>query len=423
MLPFPLPLLLLFLLSGACHAALLCAGRAVAPRCAPPHMVTSDALSPSLAASALRFFLSSEATLSPTNGGVNNFVQYVETAEGERRVLRVYNNGGQTERVRYEHSVLRQLHEACEADPLPFAIPRYLPSLTTGESMMQLEDGNQCCMCELIPGALPKTSDPTPLGRAVGLLMKAMGALDVEALEGESCHPYFEIYQAHPTMDREKFYAYIEGPELDGCRAAMDTMTEEFKVCDAFIERALATGLPKQVIHGDLHYDNVLCDERTGEVTGLLDFEFCGLDWRAMEVAVCLSKYVGEDDPFPQVEAFLKGFAEHGQLTAEECRGLPDMINLRVMSNCVYFVGRAIAGEDSIDELTSRADMYAQRMVWVRDNRERIVDCILGALAAVRGRPADSPEGLASVVVPTRALSVATADAIAPSGFEWGPTF
>ena len=43
--------------------------------------------------------------------------------------------------------------------------------------------------------------------------------------------------------------------------------------------------------------DNVLCDEETGAVTGLLDFEFCGNDWRAIELAVCLSKYVGEEDP------------------------------------------------------------------------------------------------------------------------------
>ena len=43
-----------------------------------------------------------------------------------------------------------------------------------------------------------------------------------------------------------------------------------------------------QLIHGDLHYDNVLVEN--GKVTGLLDFEFCAHDWRAMELAVCLSK-------------------------------------------------------------------------------------------------------------------------------------
>ncbi|KAJ1476098.1 hypothetical protein T484DRAFT_1826042 [Baffinella frigidus] len=57
------------------------------------------------------------------------------------------------------------------------------------------------------------------------------------------------------------------------------------------------------------------------------------------------------------------------------------MINLRVMSNSIYFVGRALAGEDTIDALTSRADMYAARMVWVRENRQKIVDCISAKMA------------------------------------------
>jgi homoserine kinase type II len=66
---------------------------------------------------------------------------------------------------------------------------------------------------------------------------------------------------------------------------------------------------------------------------------------------------------------------------AQECEGLPDMINLRVMSNCVYFVGRTLAGEDTIDSLTSRADMYAERCVWVRNNRDKIVKCISDKMA------------------------------------------
>jgi hypothetical protein len=36
-----------------------------------------------------------------------------------------------------------------------------------------------------------------------------------------------------------------------------------------------------------------------------------------MEPAVCLSKYVGEDDPFPLVESFIEGFCEFGRLTRD----------------------------------------------------------------------------------------------------------
>ena len=43
-----------------------------------------------------------------------------------------------------------------------------------------------------------------------------------------------------------------------------------------------------------MHYDNVLVYEE--KVSGLLDFEFCAWDFRAMELAICLSKYASESD-------------------------------------------------------------------------------------------------------------------------------
>jgi hypothetical protein len=43
---------------------------------------------------------------------------------------------------------------------------------------------------------------------------------------------------------------------------------------------------------------------------------------------------------------------------------LQDLINLRIASNAVYFTGRAVGGEDSIEALTSRAATYAKRVKW-----------------------------------------------------------
>ena len=43
------------------------------------------------------------------SGGVNNVVQYVTTSDGQRYILRIYNNGNKSDKVRFEHEVLRQL--------------------------------------------------------------------------------------------------------------------------------------------------------------------------------------------------------------------------------------------------------------------------------------------------------------------------
>jgi homoserine kinase type II len=329
---------------------------------------------------ALGYFLddADSAKVSPTSSGVNNVVQYVDTEDGRNLILRIYNNGCNTEAVEYEHAILN----AIDRNSLPFQVPKYLQS-KNGKTMEQLQSGTQCCMCERIPGVLPKNSDPKPLGRAAGQLMSAMSQISLPLQPPIA--PYYRVYDVHKAIggDKDKFYDYCKGSQFDECRQGIESLCQALHEIDAMIERYLAADandIPQHIIHGDLHYDNVLTDEISGEVTGLLDFEFCTIDWRAMEVAVCLSKYVGESDPFPLVESFIDGFCENGTLTLQECQAIPDLINLRVLSNCIYFVGRAISGQDNIVSLTSRADMYAQRVLWVNENKHRITECITSRL-------------------------------------------
>ena len=75
-------------------------------------------------------------------------------------------------------------------------------------------------------------------------------------------------------------------------------------------------------------------------------------------------------------EEFVKGYAITGELTHKEAEAIPDLINLRVLSNVVYFVGRAIAKEDKIDSLTKRIENYSERVKWIQDNEKTIIDII-----------------------------------------------
>ena len=90
------------------------------------------------------------------------------------------------------------------------------------------------------------------------------------------------------------------------------------------------------------------------------------------ELAICLSKYAGEKDPMAFFVPFVRGFAAFGRLNEAEVRALPDLIQLRVLSNVVYFVGRALARESSIEDLTTRAQTYANRVNWLKQNAEEI---------------------------------------------------
>ena len=94
-------------------------------------------------------------------------------------------------------------------------------------------------------------------------------------------------------------------------------------------------------------------------------------------------RYAGEKEALQYFDTFVTGFAKHGRLTEAEIAVIPDLINLRVLSNVVYFVGRSIAKEDGIESLTTRAATYNTRVKWIRDNSQTIINCIRSKMTPV----------------------------------------
>ena len=56
--------------------------------------------------------------------------------------------------------------------------------------------------------------------------------------------------------------------------------------------------------------------------------QFCTYDWRGMELAVALTKYVSEAEPLSLCERFVSGYVKEGKLSDAEIECMPDMINL-----------------------------------------------------------------------------------------------
>lgn len=329
-----------------------------------------------LAYEAIRKFIpesQGDVTFRPTSGGVNNVVQYVDTSKGDKYVLRIYNNGFNSQRVNFEMSILDQLRDM----QLSFLIPTTVKSLEGSTSHVLLSNGAEASLFCLIPGSLPKLTLVKEIGRASGELNSALSKVKLDLVSPNP--PYYEIYAVHHAVTRDLFFSEIETPAFDCCKASMDFMVQQLLEVEANLAQFHALDLPKQLIHGDLHYDNVLCT--ADKVSGLLDFEFCAYDWRAMELAICLSKYAGEKIAMLYFEDFVSGFVEHGRLTKREIEAIPSLIILRVLSNVVYFVGRSLAKEDSIESLTSRADSYANRIRWILSNKQAIIDMITAKMA------------------------------------------
>ncbi len=297
-------------------------------------------------------------------------------------MLRVYNNGQNTERVKFEHAVLQQL-SAKAGSTLSFELPVALPAPGSDASgFIKLSSGDDAALFKLIPGVLPKLACARAIGRAAGELTRALATVDVSPLVSPTA-PYWDIYRVHRSVTRDNFHALVEGPTFDAVREPTAYLLEQLHAIEKDIDTFKNMGLPQQLIHGDAHTDNVLVSSKDdkGVVTGILDFEFCAFDFRAMELAISLSKYVSLDDPLPYLRDMIEGYAEQMRLTDAEIAALPALINLRVVSNVVYFVGRAISGEDDISSLTTRIGDYAKRVRWINANGQAMVKLMTDAYA------------------------------------------
>jgi Ser/Thr protein kinase RdoA (MazF antagonist) len=317
-----------------------------------------------------KFLAKGDYHFSPTIGGVNNIVKHLEDNMGKHFILRLYNNGNDSNRVKFEHEVLSHLKEM----DFPFEIPSPLPCKDgTNATHAVLSNGAEASLFHVIPGSLPKLTAVREIGVASGILNSAMATIWLSTAPPNP--PYYDLYRVHHAVTRELFFDMIRSESFDSVRAATDELCREIVVLEELISKLLSLNLPQQLIHGDLHYDNVLV-HHDGQVSGLLDFEFCAMDWRAMELAICLSKYAGENNALGYFADFIDGYMQHAVLTPIEVEVVPDLINLRILSNVVYFVGRAIAKEDSISTITKKAETYLTRINWIKSNRRNIMTLI-----------------------------------------------
>lgn len=159
--------------------------------------------------------------IQPTTGGVNNIVQYITLPSGERELLRIYNNGCDSMRVEWEHDILKQLNTF----ELSFGVPKFLES-KEGKTMVRLSNGADACMCELIPGGLPKLTAVEDIGRASGELNTALTKVDIET---SRCNvaPYWKMWDVHHAVTRESFEEEMKGPHFDDVRETADRMLKE----------------------------------------------------------------------------------------------------------------------------------------------------------------------------------------------------
>lgn len=113
--------------------------------------------------------------------------------------------------------------------------------------------------------SLPKLTAVRAIGAASGELSAALGSVSVPLQPPTP--PYHNLWAVHHAVTRDSFCSTMAGPAMDGVRASADALAAEVRAMELKLEGFRALRLPEQLVHGDLHYDNVLV--AGGEVTGV----------------------------------------------------------------------------------------------------------------------------------------------------------
>ena len=333
---------------------------------------------------------SDKLRVSCTVGGINNWVYYVSLDDTSRTfpsqkccssttfVVRLYNNGANVSKVVYEHQILDKLGEMKKG----FDTPRPLIEKSTGNTFIALETGILASIFHVIPGHSPngKLKYIHEMGKAAGELLNCLHEIYIEH-KNQIINPtpplYCDLWNVHHSVSRDLFHSYCKSSQLlEPYRIEMNHLLHEIACIEKSIVEWQTYDLPVSFVHGDLVTDNFLCLEN-GKVTGIIDFEFIGVDWIGMELATCVSKFPEEDNPLDYFRDFFRGFNQvcGGLLGTKEIQILPSLIMLRVLSNCIYFVGRVISGESGPEVLLDRIKGYYKRSLWLKAHGHLVVSC------------------------------------------------
>ncbi|MCS7459357.1 phosphotransferase [Paenibacillus doosanensis] len=298
--------------------------------------------------------------------GVNNTTRFVYRASGTY-VLRIYDNHTDMNKIVYETAVLQQLQRV----KLSYQVPKPVATMK-GASYAVAASGKVAVLFEYIEGEraeLASLIHAEAVGRAMGELTEALAKVQVD-MEA-AYEPYYELYEVHPLVTRDKLDNWLEemaeGPlyaEIRLLRDAIDRLLDDItSLCR----------LPVQLTHSDIVASNVLV--ASDRVTGILDFEFVTPDLRAMDAAVYMCELIRfyPEEGMELAQAFIAGYGQSVRLEDDEIDTLPQLILLRSMVLVIHFLGRCWDGIDAEQGIDRYIISFAQVTVWLEQHEEELL--------------------------------------------------
>lgn len=306
-------------------------------------------------------------SMRPITQGINNLTQIIDTPSG-RYILRTYDPDRPLERVRYELTILGYLQEK----NLPFHIPALIPTVT-GETLAVLS-GAIVTLSPWLSGSPPQNlnlGQAHSAGQALAELVKALAEIEIELAA--------DVAPFSPSGDFEAWAGVEIDPanliqELPLAKEEQEQILRLLEDTQA-IAPSLYRALPQQIIHRDYDQSNILME--CNEVTGILDFEFCGPDLRILDLAYALSQWpsgwwnTGKE--WSIITSFAQGYLKGQMLTLEELEALPAVFRLRLTASLFFRLGRYLLGLETPESMLERVQETLITKKWLDLHEEKLL--------------------------------------------------
>lgn len=310
--------------------------------------------------------LDSEWSIEPGESGMNNTTRMIRA--GDRRyVLRVYNNHKDKQIVDLEHEVLKALQERNPNFMSPIPVMNRKGNRVTTD-----KDGTLAALYQFIPGARPTIGNKAhirSLGIAAARLTEALNTLTLESKP--IYQPYYLMKQTYAALDEQ---VIRERAAVDASLAGrLNKFNHLLSLRDKLsMELAVIRDLPHQWIHGDLNFSNSVAVG--DEIVGILDFEFCTMDVRVMELAVVLVDLITENEvaALDRISLICDGYGSILKLTEKKSDSLPVLMKLRMLDITLHFATRLLENLDDSTILAGIIDQAFQAIEWIDVNEAQL---------------------------------------------------
>ncbi|WP_366296446.1 phosphotransferase [Paenibacillus sp. AN1007] len=308
--------------------------------------------------------------------GLTNYSQ-VLTVNNKKYVARIYDNHSKNlEKLKFEIELTTFLEQHIN---LSFKLPGFLIAKTGGR-FVQLSNGQLGSVMRFIEGEVPdltRVSDVKEYGKTVGELSVAFKKFKSDLLMEE--FKFYKIYNLHQLSNERSVSRFFDQPPFEIESNQLSILLHSLQAVQR--NESIVDDLPKQIVHHDILIFNLLIDNQTRKMSGVLDFDFASYDVRALELAICMNHLLQFDDgSLSNLELFLDEYSQHMTLTDEEIKWIPFLMQMYYVSLLCIYIGQYYSGREIEEYFRFILHQLVIRKQWIEQNEYEFIETLRSRL-------------------------------------------